>query len=171
MRVIVFVLALIGSVTPLAAQQARQIGPWNVSVTQDRFNDGNDRVIALRIHNGMAFGVRCLDERSFTLALAEGGMSRGSLNPGDLFDVSVRVDRHPIEEVSASAVSDRVIEIHFPGDKAWQLLGGREIAFRITSTTSTVERLFPLSRAREALPPVFAACDLARTAAEATARQ
>lgn len=140
------------------AQERRRIGPWDVITERNRFDDSGAIVIATQINRGMALGIRCLANRSFSLGLAQVGFGTGALRPGMSVETLVRIDNNPVERPRAVVVSDRLVQINLPLDKAQQLLNGREIAIRLEVEAASSDHVFRLSQGQRAIAPVLEAC-------------
>jgi hypothetical protein len=151
-------LALLAGLSSGEAQERRRFGPWEVSIERNRFDDGNNIVIATQAGRGVVLGVRCLADRSFSLAIVEAGIGTGRLQQGMAVRSMVRIDNNPVERPNAIVVNDRLIQINLPIAKAEQMLRGREIAVRLEVGVGTSDHVFGLTQAQRALSPVFEAC-------------
>lgn len=141
-----------------AEAQTRRVGPWEVTTERNRFGDGNNVVIASQVRRGIGLAVRCLADRAFSLAIIEGGLGTGRLSTDMAVSVRTRVDDHPVQSPDASVISDRVIQIDLGFDAAKEMLGGRELAVRLTVGQGSTDHVFSLARSRDALAGVFREC-------------
>lgn len=148
------VVQLIG----VAEAQTRRVGPWEVTTERNRFGDGNNVVIASQVHRGVGLAVRCLADRAFSLAIIEVGLGTGRLSTDMAVSAHTRVDGHPVQSPETSVISDRVIQIDLDLDAAKEMLGGRELAVRLTIGQGSTDHVFPLTRSRDALAGVFREC-------------
>ena len=142
----------------MAEAQTRRIGPWEVTTERNRFGDGNNVVIASQVHRGVGLAVRCLADRAFSLAIIEVGLGTGRLSTDMAVSARTRVDDHPVQSPDTSVISDRVIQIDLGLDAAKEMLGGRELAVRLTIGHGSTDHVFPLTRSRDALAGVFREC-------------
>jgi invasion protein IalB len=102
--------------------------------------------------------IRCLPNRSFSLAVIETGFGTGRLTRATPVTALVKVDGNPTETPQAGAIDDRVIQINFPIEKAAQLLSGRELAIRLTVSGASIDRVFRLTQGDRALGPIVREC-------------
>ncbi len=159
MRRLLTVVGLFLSVAGSAeAQERRRVGPWEITIERNRFEDGNDVIVAMQMRQGLALAIRCLQDKQFSFGLIELGLGTGRLRRGMQTSVLVRVDQNPVERPLAGVVSDRLVQINFPIDKADQLLRGREIAIRLEIDGGAGDHVFRLTQADRALAPVIEAC-------------
>lgn len=149
------IAAVIAGFANPAFSDSKTIGTWVVNTEADRFSEDKPKVIAITKGAGAYFlAVRCLNgELSFAM------MGR-KLKEGDVFFVKFRVDKQPIIDTEAVAISSAVLEMTATKEMMVQLTAGKEYAFRVTGTASE-DFLFRAGRgSAQAINEVLKACPL-----------
>jgi hypothetical protein len=124
-----------------AAEVKKQFGNWALSVEKDPFGE-SDRVIALTIDHNSALAVRCLHGH-LSILLAEGSFLRqGRFSEGMPLSVKFRADKKQIEESEATALDDTSFQIHDSEDMIKEMVGAKNLAFRISYKDTTYDRQF-----------------------------
>jgi hypothetical protein len=157
--ILAFAVAAIAAATAAApaAGESRSVGDWRLHIERDHFSD-RANMIAVATSNEWRSGlsVRCLSGR-LSVALAE--LDRAfPFDAGAVFDVMIRPDRGAVFATAAVALSDQLIEVEPKAGLVRAIVPASEIAVRIKTPNMSVDRVFRVRGAGEALAPVIAAC-------------
>ncbi len=160
-RLIVIAATLCCWVAQVAAAE-RTIGEWRVTSDLDRFS-GRTTVVASVLADKMTLLVlRCFDQAP-SIGIIDHADPAG-FSAGQFAMLNLRADGSPPVEVRAKALSNLLLEFQLSDDEAAQLMKtiakSNQVTVRVPSSAGTVERLFKVTGAHDAVASVFDACNL-----------
>ncbi len=160
-RLIVIVAALCCWVAQVAAEE-RNVGEWRVTSDLDRFS-GRTTVVASVLADKMTLLVlRCFDQAP-SIGIIDHADPAG-FSTGQFATLNLRTDGSPPVEVRAKALSNLLLEFQLSDAEAAQLMKiiakSNEVTVRVPSSGGTVDRLFKVTGAHDAVASVFDACNL-----------
>jgi hypothetical protein len=113
-------------VTSAIADDAKLVGNWLVSETEDRFEGGGTFIAARGDGAGNFFAVRCI-EKALTLGI---GRDDTKFKVGDIFYIKLRVDKQPVLELTGVALNESLIQMDATAEIVRSIRDGKEIAVR-----------------------------------------
>ena len=161
MRLIVIAAALCCWVAQTSAEE-RTVGEWRVTSDLDRFT-GRTTVVASVLAQQMTLLVlRCFDQAP-SIGIIDHADPAG-FSAGQVALLDLRADGSPPVEVRAKALSKLLLEFQLTDAEATELMKtiakSHEVKVRVPSSAGSVERLFKVTGARDAVALVFDACNL-----------
>jgi hypothetical protein len=145
----------------LAAEKT--FGEWRVTSDLDRFS-GRTTVVASVLADKMTLLVlRCFDQAP-SIGIIDHADPAG-FSVGQLATLNLRADGSPPLEVRAKALSNLLLEFQLSDGEAARVMkaiaNSNEVTIRVPSGAGSIERLFKVTGARDAVATVFDACNLA----------
>jgi hypothetical protein len=144
----------------LAAE--RTFGEWRVTSDLDQFS-GRTTVVASVLADKMTLLVlRCFDQAP-SIGIIDHADPAG-FAAGQVATINLRTDGAPPLEVQAKALSKLLLEFQLSDGDAARLMktiaNSNEVTIRVPSAAGSIERLFKVTGAHDAVALVFDACNL-----------
>lgn len=151
-----FVLAMTATAM---ADNIKRFGNWEVSYIQGRFGD-KGKVIASVVQDGTVLAIRCMNG-DLSFALLDIDMGPGRFREQGDITAKFQADGKSPVDVKGMVLTDKTLQIEMPDTVARQLIGTKELAFRVTYLKTTFDRVFkPGKSGPKAMSEVFKLCPL-----------